>query len=165
MGNVLDWPAMFYWFATIALSLAGVAVWLFRKKPAGAETAFHDGGFTLRVQSLLLNKRVYQLEWREIEEVKLVEAPRGGDVLSFRLTYDAAIREGLIEPTTREDAAKMLLRREVAFPIKLTKTGTADATARFTLSAENAGARLAEQASFNVVVFARRVWSVEWSGA
>ncbi|MEM8802864.1 MAG: hypothetical protein AAGF55_10055 [Pseudomonadota bacterium] len=164
-AKVLDWPTMFYWFLAIALVLTGFALWLLRTKPAGAEAVFHEGGFTLNVQQLLQKRRYHRLNWRDIEEVKLVEAPRGGDFIAFRLRVEAAVREGLIQPTTREDAAKALVRREVNFPVKLSKVGPKDAAARFKASAEQAGASLVEQTSFNVVVFARIIWSVEWPEA
>ena len=162
LSHVLKWPAMFYCFLVVGLALVGVAIWLIRAKPAGAAATFNRGGFTLSVQQFFRRKRISRLDWRDIEEVKLLEVPRGGDVLAFRLTYDAAIREGLIKATTREDASKKLVRREVQFPIKLSRAGNKDAVARFTRSAENAGARLVKQTSLNVVVYARYIWSVEW---
>lgn len=164
-AKILDWPTMSYWFLAIALVLTGFALWLLRTKPAGAEAVFHEGGFTLNVQQLLLKRRYHRLNWRDIEEVKLVEAPRGGDFIAFRLGVEAAVREGLIQPATREDAAKALVRREVNFPVKLSKVGPKDAAARFKASAEQAGARLVEKTSFNVVVYVRIIWSVEWPEA
>ena len=94
--------------------------------------------------------------------MRLVEAPRGGDILAFRQSHGAAVRAGLIQPTTREDAAKVLVRREIALPLRLVSVGIDDAVARFHASADGAGAKLVAQSSFNVVVFVRKVWSVTW---
>lgn len=57
----------------------------------GAEVAFHDDGFTLRMRAFLRRDRCHRLTWTDIEEVTLIEAPRGSDLLAFRLTPEAAI--------------------------------------------------------------------------
>jgi len=119
-------------------------------------------GFVIGIQPILGPPRTFDLKWADIEEMRLVEAPRGGDILAFRQSHGAAVRAGLIQPTTREDAAKVLVRREIALPLRLVSVGIDDAVARFHASADGAGAKLVAQSSFNVVVFVRKVWSVTW---
>ena len=118
---VVEWPPLFQWFLVLGLLLVGLALQLvFSKQRVGAEVHFHQGGFTLTVRHFFRRRWEHKVDWTDIEEMKLVEAPRGGDVLAFRLTYDASIREGVIQPTTRADAAKVLVGREISLPLKLT---------------------------------------------
>jgi hypothetical protein len=162
-GKVLSWPSLFYWFLAIGTALVGLGIHLLvSRRRIGAEVRFDPTGFTIEVRNFFRRGFVRRLDWRDIEEVTLVEAPRGGDVLAFRLTHEAAVRERLIQPTTRADASKALVRREIGFPLRLAAVSIAEAVSRFRSSAEGAGATLVEQSSFNIVVFVRKVWRVMW---
>lgn len=161
--SVFDWPSSLYGFLAVGVVMVGTAAnLLFRPQRVGAEVAFHDDGFTIAVRRYLLRDRRHRLAWTDIETMTQVEAPRASDLLVFRLTHEAAVREGLIQPTTRPDAPRSPARREVKLPLKLAAVSTPDAVQRFQASAEGAGARLVEQSDFNIVVFVRRIWSVEW---
>ncbi len=160
-GNILHWPSLFYWFAGIGggLLLLGCRLLILPQR-VGAEVSFETDGFILRVRRFFRQDIDIRLTWFEIEEMKLVEAPRGGDYVSFRLTYDAAVKHALIEPTTRYTASKRLVKREIPFPPRLSGVSATEAVARFHTSAKQAGVKLAETQSLNVVVFVRKVWSV-----
>lgn len=161
-GDILDWPSVFYWFAAFLVLFVGLGLkLLFSPQRVGAEVSFEEGGFALEVRRFFLRDQSYRLDWSEIEEMKAVEAPRGGDAVSFRLSPDAALKHGLIKPTTRT-ASKKLVKREVALPISLSAVTVDEAIKRFHASAELAGAKLVEQKSFNVLVVSRKIWSVEW---
>ena len=161
--RVTEWPAVLYGCAALGLLLVWGAQRVFaRRTKTGAWVDFYREGFVIGIQPILGPLRIYDLKWADIEEMRLVEAPRGGDILAFRQSHGAAVRAGLIQPTTREDAAKVLVRREIALPLRLVSVGIDDAVARFHASADGAGAKLVAQSSFNVVVFVRKVWSVTW---
>lgn len=163
IGSVFGWPFSLHVFMALGLAMLATATnLLFRPQRVGAEVAFHDDGFTIQVRRYLLRDRRHRLAWTDIETMTQVEAPRSSDLLVFRLTHDAAIREKLIQPTTRPDAPRSLARREVKLPLLLAALSTPDAVQRFQASAEGAGARLVEQSGFNVVIFVRKIWSVEW---
>lgn len=159
--KILEWPSIFYWFGAIggAFLLLGCRLLLLPQR-VGAEVSFENGGFTLQVRRFFRRDINSRLLWAEIEEMKLVEAPRGGDYVSFRLNYDAAVKHGLIQPTTRHNASKKLVKREIPFPPRLSGVSAKEAVARFHASAEQAGAKLVETQSLNVVVFERKVWAV-----
>lgn len=161
VGDILDWPWIFYAFLAIGVTLAffGFRL-LFTSQRVGAEASFDQDGFTVAVRRFLQRDINKHLLWSEIEEMKLVKAPRGGDYLSFRLSHDAAVHHGLIEPTTRQTASKKLVKREVPFPPKLSGVSAEEAVARFQASAKVAGMKLTEVASLNLVIFERKVWKV-----
>lgn len=150
-------------FALVGLALIAVAIRLLTiPQRAGAQVFFDEQGFVLRLRHFFRKTREHKLDWSEIEEMKLVEVPRGGDILAFRLSYNSAIARGLIQPTTREDAPRALVRREVRLPLKLCGVSINEAVDRFSASAEHAGADLVEQSSFNTVIYVRKVWRVVW---
>ena len=91
--------------------------------------------------------------------MRLIEAPSGQDAITFLLTRDAALRNGMIEPTTTDAA---VAARTVSFPIRLAFLTASDAADRFIASAEQAGARLVATSDFNVLVVVRKVWRLEW---
>ncbi len=162
-GDIPDWPPLFFGFAAVGFPMVFLgARLLFSRQRVGAEVAFEDGGFVQEVRLFLRRDRRHRVQWVDIEEIKLVDAPRGGDVLAFRLTHAAAVREGLIQPTTHENASKQLVRREISLPLKLCGVSIDEAVSRFKASAEQAGAVLVAKASFNAVIYARKIWSVEW---
>ena len=162
IADILDWPWIFYVFLAVGLTLAFLALrLLFTRQRVGAEIAFHEGGFDLDVRRFFRRDLKYRLAWSEIEEMKLVKAPRGGDYIAFRLSHKAAVDHGLIEPTTRHNASKKLVKREIPFPPKLSGVSANEAITRFHASAVQAGVKLVETASLNVVVFERKVWSVQ----
>ena len=161
-GDVLDWPTLFYAFLAIGITLAFLGCRLLIKpQRVGAEVLFHKCGFTVNVRRFLQRDISHRLSWSEIEEIKQVEVPRGGDYLSFRLSHDAAVQHGLIQPTTRHNASRKLVKREIPFPPKLSAVSSKEAVARFQASAAQAGAKLVEAQSLNLVVFERRVWTVQ----
>lgn len=161
-GDILDWPSVFYWFAAFLILFVGLGLkLLFSPQRVGAEVSFHEDGFAFEVRRFLLRDQSYRLAWSDIEEMKAVEAPRGGDAVSFRLSQEAALKHGLVKPTTRI-ASKKLVKCEVALPISLSAVTIDEAIKRFQASAEHAGAKLVEQKSFNILVVSRKIWSVEW---
>ncbi len=163
IGYVLEWPLALYGFLAVGvLMLATAANLLLRPQRVGAEVAFHENGFTLAVRAFLRRDRRHSLAWADIENMTLIEAPRGGDLLAFRLTHAAGVREGLIQPTARAGASRTLARREVRLPLALLGVSISEAVTRFHASAEVAGAQLVVRSSFNVLIFVRKLWSVEW---
>jgi hypothetical protein len=162
IGHVFNWPAMFYGMLAVGVLMMGTALnLLFRPQHVGAEVFFRPGGFDVEVRAFFLRTRSHRVAWEDVEKVVLVEAPRGGDLLAFRLTYEAAIREGLIRPSTRPDAPKALVRREVRLPVKLTGVSIQTALSRFESSVTQSGFRLVRDFSLNLLVYVRKVWRVE----
>lgn len=163
IGDVFDWHPVLYALLFVGVLMVATAVSLLtRPQRVGAEVSFTPGGFDMKVRMFLRRDRRYQLAWKDVEEMVLVEAPRGSDVLSFRLTHDAAVREGLIRPSTRADAPRYLVKREIVLPTRLTGIPIPEAVERFHASAALSGARLAERSSLNLLVLVRRVWAIEW---
>ena len=162
IGDVFDWPAIFYGMLAVALLMVGAALnLLFSPQRVGAEVFFKPGGFDVEVRAFFRRTRTHRVAWEDVDEVVLVEAPRGGDLLAFRLNHEAAIREGLIQPSTRPDAPKALVRREVRLPAKLTGVSLDTARSRFENSAAQSGFRLVRAFSLNLLVYVRKVWRVE----
>ena len=160
MAKIPDWSGSLWSFFLVGGVLFGLGAWfLFSPKRAGAQAKFHEGGFTLRVRMYLGKERLHRIDWTDVEEMTLAEAPSGQDVITFLMTRDAAMREGLIQPTMKSEA---VAARTVTFPIRLAFLTASDAADRFIASAEHAGARLVEKSGFNVVVVVRKVWAVEW---
>lgn len=160
--HVFDWPAPLYGFLALGLLMVGTALsLLFRPQRVGAEVFFKPGGFDVEVRAFLRRTRSHRVAWEDVEEVVLVEAPRGGDLLAFRLNHEAALRAGLIRASTRPDAPKALVRREVRLPVKLTGVTIETALSRFESSARLSGFRLVRAFSLNLVVYVRKVWRVE----
>ncbi len=158
--DILNWPPLLYWFLGFAILLIGVGLTLIlTPQRVGAEVSFEDGGFVLEVRRFFRRDQVHRIAWPDIEEMKVIEAPRRGDFVSFRLTGHAAVEHGLIKPTTRSAAP---VDPSVALPIGLTDVSVKEAIERFHASADHAGAKLAEHAALDAVILVRKVWSVEW---
>ena len=159
-AKIANWSGALWGFFLFACVMFGLGVWmLFWPHRPGARAVFHEGGFTLRIRSLFRKERYHRIDWTDVEEMTVLEAPRQQDTIGFRLTREAALREGLIQPTTRPPA---VAARTLSFPIALALLNTSDAADRFIASAEQAGARLVETSGFNVVVFVRKIWKVTW---
>lgn len=160
-GKIPQWPGVFFILAASGVFLIGLGGWvLFSHKRVGAEVFFETGGFRLELRSLFRRERSYSLTWSDIESVKLIVAPRGGDLLAFRLTPAAAVKHGLILPSTRYTASKKLVKREVSMSINLCSVSLDEAFKRFEASAHEAGAKLVAASSFNAFIFQHKVWTV-----
>ncbi|MEM9426854.1 MAG: hypothetical protein AAGA06_09135 [Pseudomonadota bacterium] len=162
IGHVFDWPWIFYVFLGVGLWMVVMATrLLIGPQRVGAEVAFSQDGFELEVRAFARRDRRHSIAWVDIEAMVRVDAPRGGDMVAFRLRPDAAVRAGLIQPTTEPDGWGVKARREVKLPNRLTAIGQGEMTARFHRAAEHAGMRLVESASTNLVLYARKEWQVE----
>ncbi|MDJ0639646.1 MAG: hypothetical protein QNJ20_12470 [Paracoccaceae bacterium] len=155
IASVFGWPVVFW----VMSAIGGVLVFfglrlLLAQQRVGANVRFSETGFDVSVRQYLRRPKAYLLTWRDIEEMRLIEAPRGGDVLAFRLTPDAAEREGV---------AGYPHRGEATLPLGLCEPSISDVVSRFESSAKAAGAELELLSSFNVVVLVRKVWAVRWT--
>ncbi len=159
-AKVPNWPGTLWGFFLTGCVFFGLGAWFaFTPRRPGAQAAFHDGGFTLRLRMYLGLERRHCIDWTDVEEMTLLEAPSGQDVITFLLTRDAALRNGMIQPTTKTAA---VAARTVTFPIRLALLTASDAADRFIASAEQAGARLVPTSDFNALVVVRKVWRVAW---
>lgn len=159
-ARIANWSGALWGFFLFASVMFGLGVWLlFWPHRPGARAVFHEGGFTLRIRGLFRKERCHRIDWADVEEMTVLEAPRQQDAITFLLSREAALREGLIQPTTKPPA---VAARTLSFPIALALLNASDAADRFIASAQHAGARLVETSGFNVVVFVRRIWKVTW---
>ena len=131
-------------FLTILFGCAVLWLGLSRRR-VFAEVSFHDGGFTLRVNPLLGARRTHMLAWTDIEQVVRRIHQRRAALLVFRLTHPAAVRIGLIQPTTREDAPTFLVQRSVTLPLTFLETTADETMTRFRKSANLSGVTLEEK--------------------
>ncbi|MEO9827462.1 MAG: hypothetical protein ABJF50_23900 [Paracoccaceae bacterium] len=160
--NIPKWHPLFWGLSAVGLAtvFCGFRI-LVRPQRVGGNVSFKDGGFDINVRSFFRADQQHSLVWEDIESVKLIVAPRGGDVLAFRLSPSAAVAKGLIQPSTRFNASKKLVKREIALPMNLCNVGVNEAFRRFEASANHAGAKLVAASAFNAVIIQHKVWAVE----
>lgn len=162
IGHVFDWPWILYVFLAVGLWLVITSVrLLIGPQRVGAEVAFSEEGFELEVRAFARRDRRHSIAWEDVEVMVRVDAPRGGDMIAFRLRPDAAVRAGLIEPTTEPDGWGVKARREIKLPTRLTALGQDEITARFHRAAKHAGMRLIESKSQNLLIYARKEWRID----
>ena len=102
----------------IGAALVGFGLWLwFKPTWRGLWVTFRPGGFSVRLRTIFGREKSYEIDWSDVEEMKLVVAPRAGAYLGFQLSHPAAVEAGLIQTTTRADAAKILVPRSVTLPV------------------------------------------------
>lgn len=148
-------------FFVIGIVLAGFGVWLwFKPTWRGLWVTFRPGGFSVRLRTIFGRERTWEIAWADVEEMKLVVAPRAGAHLGFRLSHPAAVNAGLIQASTREDAAKILVPRSVTLPASLSSLGQDDFVARFIASGENSGFRIEKASWREYIVKTVTTWTV-----
>ena len=162
IGKVPDWSLLFWGFLAFGGGMTCLGVWLLRgPQRVGAEVSFKKDGFDIGVRSFFRGDQQHSVAWSDIESVKMIIAPRGGDVLAFRLFPNAAVTKGLIQPTTRFNASTKLVKREISLPINLSNVTIHEAFKRFEASSNQAGAKFVKSTSFNALVIQHKVWDVE----
>ncbi len=106
-------------FAAIGGAVLYWAWRIWRKAPASrAELSFHDVGFFIAVNAPF-NHFEHDIAWSDLAEVSLVQGGYGVRNLDFTLNHDAAERIGLVKPTTRQTASRLLVRRKLSVPLSL----------------------------------------------
>lgn len=139
LENIFDWPSLFNWFlGFVVFFCATGAYMLAAPQRVGVDVRFHPGGFTVSVRLYFRREQTHRLEWSEIKEVQLTEAPRNGDGI-------------VIHPVEGAVAS---------FPIKFAQTGSNETLARFHASAKAAGYRLERAGGFNALIVATKMWRV-----
>jgi hypothetical protein len=148
-------------FLVIGMALAGLGIWLwFKPTWRGLWVTFRSGGFSVRLRTIFGREKTFEVDWADVEEMKLVVAPRAGAHLGFRLSHPAAVQAGLVQATTRADAAKFLVPRSVTLPVSLSGLGQNDFVARFIASGEASGFRIEKASWREYLVKTVTTWTV-----
>jgi hypothetical protein len=145
----------------IGAALVGFGLWLwFKPTWRGLWVTFRPGGFSVRLLTIFGREKSYEIDWSDVEEMKLVVAPRAGAYLGFQLSHPAAVEAGLIQTTTRADAAKILVPRSVTLPVALAGLGKDDFLARFIASGEASGFRIEKASWREYLIKTVTTWAV-----
>ena len=142
-----------------AIAGFGIRLW-FKPTRRGLWVTFRPGGFSVRLRTIFGREKSCEIDWSDVEEMKLVEAPRSGAHLGFRLSHPAAVEAGLIQATTRADAAKILVPRSVTLPVSLSGLGRDDFVARFIASGEASGFRIEKASWREYIIKTVTTWTV-----